>query len=71
MKRFYFGQYWQVYGINSIEVPDNFTVEQAVAFVKENWADVGLADSADYVQDSDEPDFEGRCDFEELLEKPY
>ena len=64
MKRFYFGQYWQVYGVNSVEVPEDFTREQAIDFVKENWADIGLASGADYVQDSDELDFESRCDFE-------
>lgn len=58
MKRFYFGQYWELYGTNSIEVPDDFTIEQAQKYVKEHWDDVGLAPNANYVMDSDEPDFE-------------
>lgn len=63
MKRFYFGQYWQVYGTNYMEVPDNFTIEQAIEYVKENWSKVGLSHSANYVTDSDEPEFES-CKFE-------
>ena len=61
-KTFYFGQYWQVYGTNSIKVPADFTLEQAIEYVKKHWADVGLASGASYVQDSDEPDFDN-CDF--------
>ena len=63
IKRFYFGQHWQVYGTNFIEVPDDFTVEQAIEYTREHWSDVGLAKDAAYVQDSDEPDFEC-CRFE-------
>ena len=62
MKRFYFGQHWQVYGTNSVEVPDSFTIEQAIEYVKENWDDIGLARGAEYVANSNEPDFEC-CDF--------
>jgi len=58
MKRFYFGQQWSVYGTNSVEVPEGFTIEQAINHVKENWDNVGLARSPVYLQDSDEPDFE-------------
>ena len=61
-KRFYFGQYWQVYGTNSVEVPSDFTIEQAIEYVMGIWDNVGLASGADYVQGSDEPDFE-HCDF--------
>lgn len=61
-KRFYFGQYWQVYGTNSIEVPEDFTIEQAKKYVKEIWDDVGLARESEYVKGSDEPDFDN-CDF--------
>jgi len=64
MKKFYFGQSWQVYGTNSVEVPDDFTIEQAIEFVKKNWDDVGLANNPVYVQDSDEADFDC-CDFED------
>lgn len=63
-KTFFFGQYWQVYGRNSTEVPAHFTIEQAIAYVKVNWSDIGLAPDASYVQDSDEPDFEN-CTFSE------
>jgi len=64
MKKFYFGQYWQVYGTNSVEVPDDFSLDQAIEYVKKNWDSVGLARSSDYVQDSDAPDFEC-CGFDE------
>jgi len=61
-KKFYFGQYWQVYGTNCIEVPAHFTLEQAIEFVQDKWDDVELASDASYVQCSDEPDFES-CHF--------
>lgn len=71
MKKFYFGQYWQSYGRNSIEVPDDFTIEQAQNYVKEHWDDIGLASSANYVSDSDEADFDN-CGFEtDETESPY
>ena len=62
IKVFHFGQCWQVYGKNSIEVPAHFTIEQAQAYVKKNWDEVGLAPDAEYLMDSDEPDFED-CEF--------
>ena len=65
-KRFYFGQYWQLYGTNSIEVPAHFTIEEAMEHVRANWDDIGLASGASYVMGSDEPDFEsGHFDEEE------
>jgi hypothetical protein len=63
-KTFNFGQSWQVYGTNCVQVPIHFSIEQAIAYVKTNWADMGLAPTSSYVQDSDEPDFEN-CDFSE------
>jgi len=62
-KKFYFGQAWQVYGVNSVDVPAQFTVEQAKKYVEKIWDNVGLASSAEYVKGSDEPDFE-HCGFE-------
>jgi hypothetical protein len=53
---------WQVYGTNSVEVPDDFTIEQAIEYVKQNWDDVGLARNAEYVHGSDEMDCDC-CDF--------
>ena len=61
-KKFYFGHYWQVYATNSVDVPADFTIEQAIKHVKEIWKDIGLPSGSDYVQDSDEPDFDC-CDF--------
>ena len=63
-KIFNFGQHWQVYGTNSIEVPAHFTIEQAIEYVKIKWDDIGLATEFSYVMDSDYPDFEN-CDFSE------
>ena len=62
MKTFHFGQLWQVYGTNSMEVPIDCTLETAMDYVRENWGKVSLP-SGEYVQDSDEPDFEA-CYFE-------
>jgi len=63
-KTFTFGQYWQVYGTNSVQVPARFTIEQAKEYVKSIWDDVGLASSASYVNGSDKSDFEN-CGFDE------
>jgi|GEM_PF-3753890 len=62
-KTFTFGQFWQVGGQNSVEVPEHFTIEEARQYVLDNWDDVGLAPNASYVPDSDGPDFE-HCGFE-------
>ena len=63
-KTFYFGHYWQMYGTNSIEVPADFTVEQAIEYVNEHWADIKLP-SGEYIHDSDEPNFcESECGFD-------
>lgn len=64
MKQFNFGHSWQVYGNNSTEVPDHFTIEEAKKYVQDHWDDIPLASDANYVTGSDEPDFEN-CDFEE------
>lgn len=56
-KRFNFGMCWKVYGTQSIEVPADFTYEQAEQYVKDHWNEIPLP-SGDYVEDSDEPDFE-------------
>ena len=61
-KEFNFGQYWQVYGTQSIMVPAHFTIEDAIEHVKAIWKNIGLATDPAYVLDSDVPDFEN-CDF--------
>ena len=62
-KKFNFGVSWQMYGEASIEVPNDFSIEDAMEYVQDNWHDVGLP-RGEYVPDSDEPAFEF-CDFEE------
>ena len=66
MKKFHFGHYFQMYGSNCVEVPENFTLEQAMEYVKNNWGNIELPSDRSYVTDSDEPDFEGMCEFEEV-----
>ena len=64
-KTFNFGIYWQVYGNTSVEVPIDYTTEKAMEYVREHWDDVDLPGNGEYVQDSDEPDFDC-CDFDEV-----
>ena len=45
-----------------MEVPADFTIEQAIEYLTEIWNNVGLAPESSYVQDSDAPDVEC-CDF--------
>jgi hypothetical protein len=59
-KTFHFGQYWQEYSANSVEVPKYFTLEQAVQYVKDNWDDIGINFSgSEYIDDSAELDEDG------------
>ena len=63
-KTFSFGQFWTVYGQNSVEVPADFTIEEAIQYVKKHRNEIGLADSPEYVDDTDRLDFEC-CEFED------
>ena len=60
-KRFTFGVAWQMYGTQSIEVPEGFTIDEAVEYVLDIWQDIALP-RGDYVADSDELDFDN-CRF--------
>ena len=62
-KKFTFGIAWQMYGASSIEVPADFTIEQAMEHVQANWQNIGLP-RGEYVPESDAPDFD-HCGFEE------
>lgn len=60
MKRVRFGMFWQCYGYQEIELPDDIDVndEEAVKeYIEENWTNIPLPEG-DYVSGSDEPDFE-------------
>ena len=46
-----------MYGRQSVRVPKSFTEEQAQKFVLEHWNELPLAEG-NYLEDSDEPDFE-------------
>ena len=62
MKTFYFGVAWTEYGHAAVEVPEDFTIEEAKAYVLEHWDEIKLPDKHDYIPESDEPDFD-YCDF--------
>lgn len=58
-KTFTFGVVYQSYGKQSVEVPARIkTREEAMAWVKEHWSEIPLPSDADYVPESDQPDFE-------------
>ena len=57
-KIFKFGVTWQYYGTQAVEVPEDFTQEQAEQYVQEHWWEIDLPDNGEYVDNSDEPDFE-------------
>jgi hypothetical protein len=53
-----FGMYWQVYGHQTIELPDNIdpkNKKEVARYIKDNWDDIALP-SGEYVEDSDELD---------------
>ena len=58
MKDFTFGIAWEEYGHATVEVPDDYTLEQAKEYVLEHWNEIPLPTKHDYVEESDEPDFE-------------
>ena len=57
-KTFTFGMAWQCYAKQSVEVPENFTYKQAKQYVQEHWSEIKLPNNGEYVENSDEPDFE-------------
>ena len=65
-KIFKFGMAWQCYAKQSVEVPEDFTQEQAEQYVQEHWSEIKLPNNGEYVEGSDEPDFEDSefCDFD-------
>ena len=67
MKTFTFDMVWQVSGKQTVQVPDEIsTVEEAQAWVKNNWADIPIPTDGEYIPNSDEPDFEsGNVELEE------
>ena len=49
-----FGMYWQVYGYQTVDLPENITTEEdAVDWINDNFRDIPLPDDVDYLQDSD------------------
>ena len=49
-----FGMYWQVYGYQTVDLPDDITTEEeAVDWINDNFEDIPLPDDADYLSDSD------------------
>lgn len=57
-KKFTFGMAYQAYGYVTTEVPVDFTQEQAEQYVRDHFDEYGLPESAEYLTDSAEPDFE-------------
>lgn len=49
---------------STIEVPENYTLEQAVAYAKEHIDEIPIDSDLDYICGSDELD-EGNCGFSE------
>ena len=49
-----FGMYWQVYGYQTVDLPENITTEEdAVDWINDNFRDIPLPDDVDYLHDSD------------------
>lgn len=68
-KKLNISMYSRYVGMTSIEVPDDYTLEQAIAYAKEHIDDIPLPDHGEYVEGQDTID-EDNCDFddgEELL----
>lgn len=66
MKPFNFGIEYKMYGTKTVMVPDDFTQEQAEHYVLDHWSEVDLPRNAEYIPDSDVPDFEN-SDFDERV----
>lgn len=48
-----FGMFWQVYGYQTVDLPDDITTEEeAVDWIYNNFEDIPLPDNADYRPDS-------------------
>ena len=55
-----FGMVWQVYGKVEIDIPDEYkgkSEKEIQNYIRDNWDKVPLPEG-DYVEGSDEPDFE-------------
>lgn len=65
MKRFVVSMTYVKYGNSSIEVPDDFTWEQAVEYAKQHKDDIPVPKNGIFVFDSDELVNEEEWDFEE------
>ncbi len=57
-KKFTFGMAYQAYGYVTVDVPANFTQEEAEQYVREHFDEYGLPEESQYLTDSAEPDFE-------------
>jgi hypothetical protein len=66
LKRFYFMQTWEVTGINSIKVPEDFTLEQAQQYVRDNQKNIGVAPTYAHIENSKKFNFED-SNFEEEI----
>jgi len=59
MKKARLGMYWQVYGYQEVELPDDIkTTEDAIDWIRFNFRDIPLPDDPDYVVGSDDFDEE-------------
>ena len=64
MKTFTFEMTFSAIGTVSIQVPDDFTIDQAIDFANETKDEIGLPlNNWNYLSDSDQLDFEN-CSFE-------
>lgn len=63
MKRFTFEMVFSAIGTVGIDVPDNYTIDQAIELAKEKKDEIGLPLNWDYLEGSDELDFEN-CSFD-------
>lgn len=52
---FSFGMYWQVYGIQTVNVPINLNEKEALEYVKKHWEEISLPEGT-YVCGSDKID---------------
>lgn len=57
-KRFIFAIEYKEYGMQSVDVPVNFTQEEAERYVEEHWDEIKLPRSTNYMANSAVPNFD-------------
>ena len=61
MEKVKFSVTWTVYGYKTLDIPDELKGapdEDIQDWIRENWKDISLPEVDEYLEDSDEPDFE-------------